>query len=71
MSDTAVRTDAPPAATLNRTVLGIGLVLASAFFFAASGPFAKAMYAEDWSPGAVSTSWRSSTWPCPWRSCWR
>ena len=53
MSDTAVRTDTPPAASLNRTVLGIGLVLASAFFFAASGPFAKAMYAEDWSPGAV------------------
>ena len=38
---------------MNRTAVGFGLVLLSAFFFAASGPYAKAMYASDWSPGAV------------------
>lgn len=38
---------------MNRTAMGFGLVLLSAFFFAASGPYAKAMYASDWSPGAV------------------
>lgn len=38
---------------MNRTAGGFGLVLLSAFFFAASGPYAKAMYASDWSPGAV------------------
>lgn len=40
-------------AAQSRTVVGIGLVLLSAFFFAASGPFAKAMYADGWTPGAV------------------
>lgn len=38
---------------MNRTAVGFGLVLLSAFFFAASGPYAKAMYASGWSPGAV------------------
>lgn len=38
---------------MNRTVMGFGLVLLSAFFFAASGPFAKAMYAAGWTPGSV------------------
>lgn len=38
---------------MNRTVMGFGLVLLSAFFFAASGPFAKAMYAAGWTAGSV------------------
>src|SRR5699024_4728626 len=50
VTDAAVRTD--PTAQ-SRTAVGIGLVLLSAFFFAASGPFAKAMYADGWTPGAV------------------
>ena len=53
MEGAAARTATPQGSAVNRTVAGIGMVLLSAFFFAASGPFAKAMYAEDWSPGAV------------------
>ncbi|MCT1446529.1 MULTISPECIES: EamA family transporter [Brevibacterium] len=39
---------------MSRTViLGFVLTLASAFFFAVSGPIAKTMYAVGWTPGAV------------------
>ncbi|MFC9441564.1 MULTISPECIES: DMT family transporter [unclassified Brevibacterium] len=39
---------------MTRTVvLGFLLTLASAFFFAVSGPIAKTMYAVGWTPGAV------------------
>lgn len=39
---------------MSRTVvLGFLLTLASAFFFAVSGPIAKTMYAVGWTPGAV------------------
>lgn len=39
---------------MNRTVIaGFLLTLASAFFFAVSGPIAKTMYAIGWTPGAV------------------
>ncbi|WP_166973663.1 EamA family transporter [Brevibacterium atlanticum] len=39
---------------MSRTVvLGFLLTLASAFFFAVSGPIAKTMYAIGWTPGAV------------------
>jgi len=34
-------------------ILGFVLTLASAFFFAVSGPIAKTMYAVGWTPGAV------------------
>lgn len=38
---------------MNRTLIGFGFMLLSAFFFAVSGPIAKTMYATGWSPGAV------------------
>ncbi len=35
------------------TVLGFAFVVASAFFFAVSGPVAKALYGAGWTPGSV------------------
>ncbi|SDL22648.1 EamA family transporter [Tessaracoccus oleiagri] len=35
------------------TVLGFGFVILSAFFFAVSGPVAKALYGAGWTPGSV------------------